>query len=496
MSSSIVRPKRRGFWIALNVAVVSSLIGYQYFQGDIVLNTYSSAADRFLDLFVTYLIVVTMIVIIIGQIMKSYAEQRNQEALHRREAEAARLEAEKANVAKSTFLATMSHEIRTPLNGITGMVSLLKETQLNKEQEELLGHISLSSDILMSLINDILDFSKIEAGNMDIEEADFSIHRCVEEVMEVFHYKAREQGLQLSHHIDPKVPFWLKGDSMRIKQVLINLVSNAVKFTPRGRVSVHVSLKNAGPEHAVLLFQVTDTGIGIPEEKIPFLFNSFTQGDSSTTRKYGGTGLGLAISERLVNLMGGHIEVESEPERGASFRFSIFCRLSAKTERPDPKEPEKGEGRENYIGSGEEPYGEHAAAEPERRLTILLAEDNAVNQKLVQLMLARLDLNADIAWNGVEAVQLYKAKRHDLVLMDILMPEMDGLEATRQIRASYDGESRPFIVALTANATQSDKENCLQAGMDEYLAKPIKREDFVAIIRSAALVRGKAEQYT
>ncbi|WP_374165498.1 response regulator [Arcticibacter sp. MXS-1] len=255
-------------------------------------------------------------------------------------------------------------------------------------------------------------------------------------------------------------------------------------------------MKNAGPEHAVLLFQVMDTGIGISKEKIPFLFNSFTQGDSSTTRKYGGTGLGLAISERLVNLMGGHIEVESEPERGASFRFSIFCRLSARTERPGLKEPENGEGRENYIGPREEHYGEDSAAEPEDRLTILLAEDNAVNQKLVQLMLTRLDLNADIAWNGVEAVKLYKAKRHDLVLMDILMPEMDGLEATWQIRASYDGESRPFIVVLTADATQRDKENCLQAGMDEYLAKPFKREDFVAIIRSAALVAGKAEQDT
>ncbi|MCD9016713.1 hybrid sensor histidine kinase/response regulator [Parachryseolinea silvisoli] len=523
----------------------------------------------------------------------------------RQEAEKARQEAEEANKAKSVFLATMSHEIRTPMNGVIGMASLLAETSQTSEQQEYTETIKSCGESLLTVINDILDFSKIESGKMELEEKDFDLRTCIEEVLDVFATKAVKVGLDLIYEIDYNVPSQIIGDVVRLRQIILNLVSNAVKFTHKGEVFVGVHLLHAQGHAIELGFEVRDTGIGIPKDKINQLFKAFSQVDSSTTRKYGGTGLGLVICEKLVGLMGGKILVESVADQGTTFTFTIRATVSQESSRTyvhhhlaniegrkilvvddnftnrsifknqleqwkliptlavsgaealeilsqvadfdlvlsDMQMPEmdgidlarqirrKQKGLPIILLSsvGDDKTKEYtelfasvltkpvkqamlfkhivAQLNPQKGKTmveettskkklstdfarqyplrILVTEDNPVNQKLAERILTKLGYSPDQALNGQEALNALDAKIYDVVLMDVQMPVMDGLEATRRIRLRTD--SQPLIVAMTANAMQGDREICLQAGMDDYISKPIKLENLVELLEKWAL---------
>jgi signal transduction histidine kinase/ActR/RegA family two-component response regulator len=386
-----------------------------------------------------------------------------------REAELAkaRCAAEEASRAKSRFLANMSHEIRTPMNGVLGFTNLLFDSPLTTEQRHHIKTIRDSGEALLQIINDILDFSKIESGRLSVEHIPFDVRAAAEEVADLLTPSAQNKGLTLTCNIDKALPPAVLGDLGRVRQILLNLVGNAIKFTPRGHVSVSVTLRDTRDGPGDVHVAVMDTGVGIPPEKQALLFQEFSQGDASTTRKFGGTGLGLAISKRLVELMGGRIGCTSDVEHGSCFWFTIPARCPAQSA---------------VVPVLDQEYIVHA--EPTKTsFRVLVAEDNAVNRMLATKLLEKIGCDVEVACDGVEAVRMATRGHYDLIFMDCFMPNMDGYEATAELRRCLPSEPHVPIVALTASAMLEDRAVCLAAGMDDFLSKPIGVDALRAVVR-------------
>ena len=384
--------------------------------------------------------------------------------------------AEEATRTKSMFLANMSHEIRTPLNGVMGISKLLQKSELNDDQKELLNIVINSGENLMMIINDILDFSKIESGQIQLESIDFKLQELVENVFQLMKFKAIEKGIQFTYSIAEDVPEFLCGDPLRINQILMNLVNNAIKFTHQGKVEIHIELVDDYEHISRVLFRVVDTGIGISEEGKLLLFREFSQSEKSITRKYGGTGLGLAISQNLVCLMNGEINVNSEPGQGSEFWF----RLPLKAASPPLEEEEK-----------------QLIHYQQQDLRILLAEDNVINQRVCTLTLKQLGYACDIANNGEEAVAMHQCSAYDLILMDMQMPVLDGLQATKMIRKEEKNKeikNSVYIAALTANSLVEQKKDCLLAGMNDFLSKPFSEKDLLMVLQEVVQSKTKVNQ--
>ncbi len=419
----------------------------------------------------TLLLAISIFVaVLIGLYMFNQTKKRQKEQNHQRDIlKESMRKAEEANRSKSEFLANMSHEIRTPMNGIIGTLSLFDDTILTEEQKNQLCVINRSSEFLLQLINDILDLSKVEAGKLDFELIPFDLKTLIEHIKDIMTVQIKDT-VDFQINWSPKVSPHIKSDPGRIRQILFNLLSNAAKFTKKGSITLSIEVTHRSEQSQDLRIVVEDTGIGISEEKLAYVFDKFNQADESTTRKYGGSGLGLAISRSLVNKMGGEMGVKSSPGKGSIFWFT----LSVKQSTAECVAEKKYVNEIKIDVSHTSFHGAH----------ILLVEDNPVNKMVATKILTRYDCQITHAWNGKEALELKSKQKFDLILMDCQMPEMDGFEATRAIREleQRNQEMATPIIALTANALKGDRTKCLQAGMDDFISKPVRKETLASVV--------------